>query len=237
MYGLELYSATDNSLLISSEVDNCALSGVVSRTGYTKKYPDAPQGPVTVHFSLPSYSTTTPPAIFMELPTIAIRLHKLYYSSGVWRLDVVTNYANSEAPQDFKVYCFEPIRLLSPTSSGYGLEMYNDSGELTYTSEGGLKLLAIDHIVDTHILKTTTSYPIEGMPTRAAAAFNINGAHYTYSNPYTFFYVKGLEREGDSIKYTLLLTDYIVGEASPSSDEGGYDTYCSVPIIDCSRYD
>jgi hypothetical protein len=150
-YGLRVLHDSGNSTVISDKTKNYVFHGKATYSSaycyYTRALANPPYD--LRYWQLTYYvNCATRPLVYVEAPTnVSVGVETVSFVSGTqWKITIGVNGTGNTGPLAYPaVYCFVSLPADTP-ASGYGLAVFNASGELAFSSNTSLKYLEISHI-------------------------------------------------------------------------------------------
>lgn len=131
MFGFETKSDS-GQLLASSQYLNLHLLPSVTDLG-TFRYPNVSWGLMWRRVSV-AYNSASPPIIFIDLEVgESAAAHNLQRVGSTWEFWITAGLTSPTVPAASKVKAFG--RLLTPTSGGNGVKVFNSDGVITFSSQ------------------------------------------------------------------------------------------------------
>jgi hypothetical protein len=199
-YGLAAYSTVDDSIIISSDTKNAFYMGKPTFIGTTFGPYDSFYGGTQYQISYHHFRITGSglyvPIMFSTVPTGAyIDVGSVHYVSPYWYVTIISKGAGyATVPEVYAFVSSEEYAATTP-SEGYGMQLRNSAGELTFDSRWGKKLLVIDDVAD-YTLVDGSSATIPSMA-KPAVAFSAKYLDFVgVTGEYAYAYSMGLNISG-----------------------------------------
>ena len=194
-YGIEVTSETDSSLLISSDATSYAHYNSVNTVQATAS------GAAYVAYYELSLITTVKPIYFIEVNSIACKPVSLQVIDSKWVLTTLVPISGQSVATDFpRIHVFHSVNDMTLNSDTYGLNVYNEGGDLTYTSRMDSDLLKVQAIVTlnqncnfTTVAGTTIGTTISRPSLMYNTNFHgVNSVSGSGSSWYNYYYSSGI---------------------------------------------